>query len=726
MIRVAAKLALGPLLLWQAQHVRRTTPRLPVAGGALAGEIGTGARLRLLVVGESTAVGVGAAHHGEALAGELARVRSPGASDRNHPLYLRNAERWLESQVRRHIPVGVRFGVLVALCALVYSVNIRAPFNFDDLPKIVRNPDIKDLSRIGERLVYPYTDTFNFTRNDPSRPVVYLTFALNYHFGGLDPLGYRLVNVGLHAANAFLLFLFLRRLLRDSGSGATTGAAFAAAALFAIHPLNTSTVSYIFSRSDLLLTFFYLAVLLLFVRASDTGNRVWYAGTIVCGVLALLSKQSAVTLPAAALLVDWLFIARGDVRSLRSRGVLHAGLWVLAAGYFAWRIAYFGGVGDREAAAPWPRIPYALSQPYALVRYLQFFLVPAGLSIDHGISPIRSAADPRLWLSAGVGAALGWLVWRVWRTRPAWRPFVLFGAGWAIIGLSPTSSIFPTSAVVVENRTYLSFIGLYGLVAYALSRVPAARRTAFVAVLVLVLGGVAVARNLLYNDLVALWGDVVRLYPTNPRARCALGERYFARGQYDHAMEQYREAIRHYPTHVDAYNNLALVYNELQRYDEAVRALETARALNPSNVKVLYNLGTVYYRMRDVRKALEYYEQVEQLTPRDAQLHKDIANLHYSQRRYEEAERHYRTAISLNPSLSDAYFELGTLYLELGRYREAVETYEAGIIRAPADERFYTNLAAVHERWIPDPERARKYRAEKERIRRTAATRADY
>lgn len=72
MIRVAAKLALGPLLLWQAQHVRRTTPRLPVAGGALAGEIGTGARLRLLVVGESTAVGVGAAHHGEALAGELA------------------------------------------------------------------------------------------------------------------------------------------------------------------------------------------------------------------------------------------------------------------------------------------------------------------------------------------------------------------------------------------------------------------------------------------------------------------------------------------------------------------------------------------------------------------------------------------------------------------------------------------------------------------------------
>ncbi|MCX8113508.1 MAG: SGNH/GDSL hydrolase family protein [Burkholderiaceae bacterium] len=72
MIRVAAKLALGPLLLWQAQRVRRTTPRLPVAGGALAGEIGTGARLRLLVVGESTAVGVGAAHHGEALAGELA------------------------------------------------------------------------------------------------------------------------------------------------------------------------------------------------------------------------------------------------------------------------------------------------------------------------------------------------------------------------------------------------------------------------------------------------------------------------------------------------------------------------------------------------------------------------------------------------------------------------------------------------------------------------------
>jgi lysophospholipase L1-like esterase len=72
LINLAAKFALGPLLLWQARRVRRTTPRLPDAGGALAGEVGSGAPLRLLVVGESTAVGVGAAHHGEALAGELA------------------------------------------------------------------------------------------------------------------------------------------------------------------------------------------------------------------------------------------------------------------------------------------------------------------------------------------------------------------------------------------------------------------------------------------------------------------------------------------------------------------------------------------------------------------------------------------------------------------------------------------------------------------------------
>jgi Flp pilus assembly protein TadD len=629
-------------------------------------------------------------------------------------------------QVRRSFPVGVRFGFLVALCALVYSVNIRAPFNFDDLPKIVRNPDIKDLSRIGERLVYPYTDTFNFTRNDPSRPVVYLTFALNYHVGGLDPLGYRMVNVGLHAANAFLIFLLIRRLLRDVGADAAAGAAFAAAALFAIHPLNTSTVSYVFSRSDLLLTFFYLAALLLFIRASDTGNRVWYAGTIVCGVLALLSKQSAVTLPAAALLVDWLFIARADVRSLRSRGGLHAGLWVLAAGYFAWRIAYFGGVGDREAAAPWPRIPYALSQPYALVRYLQFFLVPIGLCIDHGIAPVRSAADPRFWLGVGVCGCIGWLVWRAWCVRRAWSPIVLLAVGWVLIGLSPTSSVFPTSAVVVENRTYLAFIGLYVGVAYVLLRTPWPHRGVVTAVLGVVLGSMAVARNAQYNDLVVLWGDVVRLYPANPRARCALGERYFARGEYDRAIEQYREAIRHHPLHVDAHNNLALVYSELGRHDEAVHLLETARTLNPTNVKVLYNLGTVYYRMRNARKALEYYAQVEQLTPRDAQLHKDIANVHYSQRCYDQAERHYRTAISLNPSLTDAYFELGTLYLELGRYREAVETYEAGIIRAPADERFYTNLAAIHERWIPDPERARKYRTEKERIRRTAAKRSDH
>jgi lysophospholipase L1-like esterase len=72
LIDLVAKIALGPLLAWQAQRVRRTTPRLPVAGGDCIGEVGHGPLLRLLVIGESTAAGVGAAHHGEALAGELA------------------------------------------------------------------------------------------------------------------------------------------------------------------------------------------------------------------------------------------------------------------------------------------------------------------------------------------------------------------------------------------------------------------------------------------------------------------------------------------------------------------------------------------------------------------------------------------------------------------------------------------------------------------------------
>src|SRR3989339_1641965 len=103
-------------------------------------------------------------------------------------------------------------GLIVLLTFIVYFNSLHAPFIFDDTPRIINNPDIKLLSNIPSKLVYPNGTGSSSQRNDPSRPLVFLTFTLNYYFGNLDPFGYHLFNVLLHICNALLIFVLAGKL----------------------------------------------------------------------------------------------------------------------------------------------------------------------------------------------------------------------------------------------------------------------------------------------------------------------------------------------------------------------------------------------------------------------------------------------------------------------------------------------------------------------------------
>src|SRR3989339_85736 len=189
-------------------------------------------------------------------------------------------------------------GLVIIATIIVYHNSLNAPFIFDDIPKIVENPDIQKLSNLKTKLIYKYNEQYhNFKRNDPSRPLVYLTFTLNYYFGKLNPFGYHLFNLIIHIFNAILVFFLAKKIISviyEKGStplenvnnkiggkpcGANGGSKspfcnnvrelysltgltlfpFLVSLLFAIHPINTNTVTYIFSRSDLLANMFYIS-----------------------------------------------------------------------------------------------------------------------------------------------------------------------------------------------------------------------------------------------------------------------------------------------------------------------------------------------------------------------------------------------------------------------------------------------------------------------------------
>ena len=258
----------------------------------------------------------------------------------------------------------------------------------------------------------------------------------------------------LHCGNALLIWLLSCQLWWLIFKQRMTFFPFLIALFYAIHPVNTTTVSYAFSRSDVLQTFFYLSALLLFnATFTQPKQRYWaYGLSIPCFALSMLSKQSAATFPLIVLVFDFLVLSDCRIDPLRRRLGFHLGYWAVLLCYLTGRYAYFGGLGDLEAWKPIPAFSYCITQPFSIVKYLQLILVPIGLCSDHGIAPAVTLSDPRVascWLF--LAAVLATAVWAYRKRTPPAR-IAVFYIVWFFLTIAPTTSFLPTTAVVVENR----------------------------------------------------------------------------------------------------------------------------------------------------------------------------------------------------------------------------------------------------------------------------------
>ncbi|MEW6557617.1 MAG: hypothetical protein AB1349_09715 [Elusimicrobiota bacterium] len=225
----------------------------------------------------------------------------------------------------RHLNIIYIISIII-ITILVYLPSFKVPFILDDIAKIVDNPDIRNFKNLKTKLIYPYSKKHVWERNDPSRPVVYLTFTLNYFFGKLNPFGYHLVNLTVHIFNVILIFILTKKIISFLSQYPNFPISqfqffsFLVALFFAVHPVNTSAVTYIFGRSVVLSTFFYLLALLLFIETikkySLISQSLNLSISVLCFILALFSRQDAVTLPAIILIFDCIFLSDYKISEL--------------------------------------------------------------------------------------------------------------------------------------------------------------------------------------------------------------------------------------------------------------------------------------------------------------------------------------------------------------------------------------------------------------------------
>jgi tetratricopeptide (TPR) repeat protein len=488
------------------------------------------------------------------------------------------------------------------------------------------------------------------------RPMLMLSFWLNFQQSAQEPFAYHMVNMLLHFANGVMVWLALRRLLAWAGEQGWRRewlAAFAGG-LFLLHPLQTEAVSYVASRSETLSVFFFLAAFVVFLyrRKEATSWRV-AAGVMVLFAAACMTKEHGAVLLVLLLLTDYYwnpgFSLRGMGRNWRLYVPIVA-LAALAVAYVFTRVlATTGTAGFRVKEFTW--VQYFFTQCRAIWVYLRMYALPYGQNLDHDFAISRNVLDQGALFGLIGLVALVAVAW-IYRKR---FPMASYGVFVFLALIAPTSSVVPIVDPLVERRLYLPFIGLL-LVTVGLLRRWKARRGTLTGTLVLVLA-VAVfscyQRNRLYANAIDMWTDSAAKSPAKVRPHFQLAFAYYQAGSCDRAADEFAKTAQLAKPDFSLLLDWALAYDCANRPSEALAKFREAALIEPS-AHVYSQIGMEYAKQKHYGEALDALKLAEQLDPRFAMTYFYRGNIYTEQGLPVKAAEEYRRALAVNPKLQVA------------------------------------------------------------------------
>lgn len=602
-------------------------------------------------------------------------------------------------------PALLAGALIVAATVVAYHNSLSGPFVFDDQLSIVDNPTIRQLWPPWAALTPPRGQGLTVE----GRPILNFSFALNYALGDTAVAGYHAVNLLIHLSAALLLFAVVRgallalRLPLDprGGFASPTTLATAVALLWAVHPLQTESVTYVVQRTESLMSFFYLATLYTFQRATATPSpRSWFALAVAVCALGMATKEVMVSAPLIVLLYDRTFVSGSFALAWRRHRVCHLGLaatWLVLAVLVIGAGNRGGTIGGTAGVTPWQ---YALCQSRALIHYLQLVVWPHPLIFDYGADfvPLATAAPFAL-------AILGLLAITIYALRR--RPALGFVGAWFFLILAPTSSfVGGTRQMLAEHRIYLALAAPVVLIVLALHRLLGRRAWLALAPLALALIAVTILRNHDYRTALALYTNTAIHRPDNPHARYNLAKLLAESGQPAAALPHYEATLRLQPDYFVAHYNLANALAELGRPAEAAAHYEAALTLKPDYVRAHYNLGNALVALDRKPAAAEHYRAALRADPAFNEARDNLGSVLLDLGQLPEAEAQFREALRRDPGLAPAHCNLGTVCLLQGRLDEARAHYEQALRfepqLAPARAGLERVRAAAAGRLSPD------------------------
>jgi tetratricopeptide (TPR) repeat protein len=624
--------------------------------------------------------------------------------------------------------------LLIALASLPYLNTLLNSFVYDDNTQVLNNPylhSFRHLPEIFSTTVWSFIGAQGVTNY--YRPMMTLGYLVCYRLFGPVAYGFHLANVVLHATVVCMLFAVTLRMFRSRG------VACVAAGLFALHPIHTEPVAWIAAVTDLELTFFYLLTFWFFVasvRPDGRRSRPAEVAMIASFVLALLSKEQALTFPLLATVYSNCRFTIADCRLARKEGhpALQsairptfwlrptAALWLLAAAYLLFRVRFLG------ALAPVIQIPsltwyQAVLSALALTgQYLLKLLWPFHLCAFYVFHKSVSALDFRVIGGAGGLVLVGALFLALWRRGvDSHARLASFGFIWTLVTLAPVLNARWMSAnAFAERYLYLPSAGFCWVVGWGFVKLwaIAAREnrlwrkglvsaSALVAALCVLR---VVTRNRDWHDDVTLYTRTLAAEPNAYHIRNNLGAVYWQRGDAENAEREWIRALRNSPDGVIILNNLGLVYDRKREYARAIALFERAMRLKPNYADPRLNLGNVYTEMGLLDRAESELRVAVSLSPLNFEAHNRLGELYLQEGKLGEAEEQLEDSVRSEPNVR-GYNSLADVYRRTGDRARAESAYRQAIALNAFDSHAHFGLAAIEAAGGRKAEAIRDYQA---------------
>jgi len=608
----------------------------------------------------------------------------------------------------------VILAILVMLAFSIFANAISHSFVWDDSNVVVENSFIRSLKKVPFLFNIEYWKYFNPAQTQGHvdyRPVSMVLNALDYHFWDLDPRGYHLTNILLHVANVILVYYLVCSIMglagRDQGKdrswrGLFTRVAFLTACLYAVHPIHTEAVVWIKNRAELLAGMFMFSSIILFLRHKDAGDRnkvmAVYAGSIVCFVLGILSKETAVMAPFVMVLCAVLFY---DMKR-EYRGVIIKMLpyFLIMSLYAVFKLKVLS-LEDVDARKIYLGTYHnALTVVKTLGYYFKLLVFPVNLNVDRMFGIPVSFFESGVVLSFIVLVMTGAVLWMYRRYR-----LVIFSVMWILITLVPVSNVvFLSGRPVAEQRLYIPSLGYCVLLALGIRWLwdAAGSRVRMRYAVSIVAGALAVGyslitvnRNLDWKDPISLWSRTIAGSPDGYRAHYNLGCEYFVNGDIEKALDSLNRSIDINPLYWKAYFNTGAVYQMMGDNTMAIRNYKKAIVLKGSDPEPYINLGIIYRHYGQPELAVEYFREAINRDIHAVKAYTNLGNFYFETKEYDMAFQVYNMGLKNNPDNVDILYNMANSYKEMGEKHTAIAYYRRVI---SLDKRYsgaYNNLALI-------------------------------